>query len=248
MAIGGGTRAGLGAARATATGRDLGLSTESDGKTPHITLRSTALRTGRCTCRSQQDGHGMGWGRNEHPYTAVAMLGPTGGHTGWLSLHPRGPPHRPAPQAPYSQGHLLLKAPSGQCTLSPADALPTSALPPTASGAVRAAPVSCKPWATPRPPKGNCAQVQSRCSCRVSLQAEQTQGDVVSAWLTPQALRPAGLQAPPAPPGSQAGEMEAHRPAAHTAACTEQDRAPRAILCGPRVSAEPQSPRATPST
>ena len=129
------------------------------------------------------------------------MLGPTGGHTGWLSLHPRGPPHRPAPQATCSQGHLLLKAPSGQRTLSPADTLPTSALPPAASGAVRAAPVSCKPWATPRPPKGNCAQVQSRCSCRVSLQAEQTQGDIVSTWLTPQALRPPGLQAPPSPPG-----------------------------------------------
>ena len=57
-AEGEGSRAGLGAARATATGRDLGLSTESDGKTPHITLGSMALRTGRCTCRRQRDEQG----------------------------------------------------------------------------------------------------------------------------------------------------------------------------------------------
>lgn len=193
MAEGGGTRAGLGAARATATGRDLGLSTESDGKTPHITLRSMALRTGRCTCRSQRDGQGIAGDRMNTPIQQWPCWDPREATLAGSASTPEVPPHRPAPQATCSQGHLLLKAPSGQRTLSPADALPTSALPPAASGAVRAAPVSCKTWATPRPPKGDCAQVQSRCSCRVSLQAEQTQGDIVSAWLTPQALRPPGL-------------------------------------------------------
>lgn len=142
------------------------------------------------------------------------------GHTGGLAAGSAS-----SPEVPQTDRRVRLSPPQPRATCSRkalvggTQAHPTARpTPTTASGALRAA--SCVLEA-PRPapslhPRGSCPQAGSRCTCHVSPKAEWTQGDILSTWLTPQALRPPGLVSgkaeAPGPahphPADRAGETE----------------------------------------